>query len=179
MEENQNWAYRRFVNKGTAQSLLQEAEDGKLHLVYYMSKKTNVEEKNTMQKGANYSHSQMGASIRKNSDYEIEHRAGSRMKHVDALSRYPVMISLTKLVLDDPNEMVQIRRQITENTKQHYMSQYKWTPFELLVGTKMRNKRRHPNQRPTAGRNGKELLEQREFLRNDAKKNIETLQSGE
>ncbi|GFV71844.1 hypothetical protein TNCV_2457791 [Trichonephila clavipes] len=25
-------------------------------------------------------------------DYEIEHRAGSRMKHVDALSRYPVMI---------------------------------------------------------------------------------------
>ncbi|GFY00781.1 hypothetical protein TNCV_2141731 [Trichonephila clavipes] len=24
-------------------------------------------------------------------DYEIEHRAGSRMKHVDALSRYPVM----------------------------------------------------------------------------------------
>ncbi|GFX96524.1 hypothetical protein TNCV_1441981 [Trichonephila clavipes] len=25
-------------------------------------------------------------------DYEIEHRAGSRMKHVDALRRYPVMI---------------------------------------------------------------------------------------
>ncbi|GFX41245.1 uncharacterized protein TNCV_2219431 [Trichonephila clavipes] len=25
-------------------------------------------------------------------DYEIEHKAGSRMKHVDALSRYPVMI---------------------------------------------------------------------------------------
>ncbi|GFV83814.1 hypothetical protein TNCV_2556001 [Trichonephila clavipes] len=25
-------------------------------------------------------------------DYEIEHRGGSRMKHVDALSRYPVMI---------------------------------------------------------------------------------------
>ncbi|GFX81087.1 uncharacterized protein TNCV_1910801 [Trichonephila clavipes] len=25
-------------------------------------------------------------------DYEIEHRAGSRMKHVDALSQYPVMI---------------------------------------------------------------------------------------
>ncbi|GFV56950.1 retrovirus-related Pol polyprotein from transposon 17.6 [Trichonephila clavipes] len=26
-------------------------------------------------------------------DYEIEHRAGSRMKHVDALSRYPVMMT--------------------------------------------------------------------------------------
>ncbi|GFU98715.1 uncharacterized protein TNCV_2316721 [Trichonephila clavipes] len=25
-------------------------------------------------------------------DYEIEHRAGSRMKHVDALSQYPVRI---------------------------------------------------------------------------------------
>ncbi|GFY15215.1 transposon Tf2-8 polyprotein [Trichonephila clavipes] len=25
-------------------------------------------------------------------DYEIEHRAGSRMKHIDALSRYPVMM---------------------------------------------------------------------------------------
>ncbi|GFY61615.1 transposon Tf2-6 polyprotein [Trichonephila inaurata madagascariensis] len=25
-------------------------------------------------------------------DYEIEHRAGNRMKHVDALSRYPVVI---------------------------------------------------------------------------------------
>ncbi|GFW13940.1 transposon Ty3-I Gag-Pol polyprotein [Trichonephila clavipes] len=25
-------------------------------------------------------------------DYEIEHRAGSRMKHVDVLSRYPVMM---------------------------------------------------------------------------------------
>ncbi|GFY03973.1 transposon Tf2-8 polyprotein [Trichonephila clavipes] len=25
-------------------------------------------------------------------DYEIEHRAGSSMKHVDALSRYPVMV---------------------------------------------------------------------------------------
>ncbi|GFU42688.1 retrovirus-related Pol polyprotein from transposon 297 [Trichonephila clavipes] len=30
-------------------------------------------------------------------DYEIEHRAGSRMKHVDALSRYPVMMLIRKL----------------------------------------------------------------------------------
>ncbi|GFU72445.1 hypothetical protein TNCV_3171651 [Trichonephila clavipes] len=36
-------------------------------------------------------------------DYEIEHRAGSCMKHVDALSRYPVMMvcndTVTNLVL--------------------------------------------------------------------------------
>ncbi|GFY02524.1 hypothetical protein TNCV_3504041 [Trichonephila clavipes] len=30
-------------------------------------------------------------------DYEIEHRAGSRMKHVDALNLYPVMILIRKL----------------------------------------------------------------------------------
>ncbi|GFW30132.1 uncharacterized protein TNCV_1054431 [Trichonephila clavipes] len=30
-------------------------------------------------------------------DYEIEHRAGSRIKHVDALSRYPVMINIETL----------------------------------------------------------------------------------
>ncbi|GFU00489.1 retrovirus-related Pol polyprotein from transposon 17.6 [Trichonephila clavipes] len=29
-------------------------------------------------------------------DYEIEHRAGSRMKHVDALSRYPIMMLIRK-----------------------------------------------------------------------------------
>ncbi|GFY03226.1 hypothetical protein TNCV_1171861 [Trichonephila clavipes] len=50
--------------QGFGAILLQEAEDGKLHPVYYMSKKTNT----------------------------AEERAGSRMKHVDALSRYPVMM---------------------------------------------------------------------------------------
>ncbi|GFX05761.1 hypothetical protein TNCV_5089511, partial [Trichonephila clavipes] len=45
----------------------------------------------TMQKGANYSHSQMGASIRR-IHYEIEHRAGSRMEARRCLSQYPVMM---------------------------------------------------------------------------------------
>ncbi|GFV12813.1 transposon Tf2-6 polyprotein [Trichonephila clavipes] len=65
--------------QGYGAILLQEAEDGKLHPVYYMSKKTNTaEEKWALQL--------------EEFDYEIEHRAGSRMKHVDALSRYPVMM---------------------------------------------------------------------------------------
>ncbi|GFX29775.1 hypothetical protein TNCV_4749041 [Trichonephila clavipes] len=38
-----------------------------------------------------YFRNQMGASI-KEFNYEIEHRAGSRMKPVDALSQYPLMI---------------------------------------------------------------------------------------
>ncbi|GFU28913.1 transposon Tf2-6 polyprotein [Trichonephila clavipes] len=50
--------------QGYGAILLQEAEDLKLHPVYYMSKKTNT----------------------------AEEKAGSRMKHVDALSRYSVMM---------------------------------------------------------------------------------------
>ncbi|GFW93601.1 retrovirus-related Pol polyprotein from transposon 17.6 [Trichonephila clavipes] len=116
--------------QGYGAILLQEAEDGKLHPVYYMSKKTNIAEEKydsyelevlaiinalkkfrvyllgqhfkivtdcsafqkTMQKKVtNYSHSQMGVQLEE-LDYEIEHRAGSRMKHVVALSRYSVMM---------------------------------------------------------------------------------------
>ncbi|GFX19480.1 hypothetical protein TNCV_2073891 [Trichonephila clavipes] len=42
-------------------------------------------------KGSNSSHSRWALQLEE-FNYEIEHRAGSRMKHVDALSRYPVMI---------------------------------------------------------------------------------------
>ncbi|GFW67195.1 transposon Ty3-I Gag-Pol polyprotein [Trichonephila clavipes] len=66
--------------QGYGAILLQEAEDGKLHPVYYMSKK-QIQQKKTR-----------WALQLEEFDYEIEHRAGSRMKHVDALSRYPVMM---------------------------------------------------------------------------------------
>ncbi|GFU63285.1 transposon Ty3-I Gag-Pol polyprotein [Trichonephila clavipes] len=82
--------------QGYGAILLQEAEDGKLHPVYYISKKTNTAEENISEdyakKGANYSHIARWALQLEEFDYEIEHRAGSRMKHVDALSRYPVMM---------------------------------------------------------------------------------------
>ncbi|GFX54016.1 transposon Tf2-6 polyprotein [Trichonephila clavipes] len=89
--------------QGYGAILLQEAEDGKLHPVYYMSKKTNTAE----EKYDSYELEYFGRQDKKGGlitgiarwalqleefDYEIEHRAGSRMKHVDALSRYPVMI---------------------------------------------------------------------------------------
>ncbi|GFX32942.1 transposon Ty3-I Gag-Pol polyprotein [Trichonephila clavipes] len=87
--------------QGFGAILLQEAEDGKLHPVYYMSKKTNTaeekydsyelehfrrlcKEKDLITRIARW------ALQLEEFDYEIEHRAGSRMKHVDALSRYPV-----------------------------------------------------------------------------------------
>ncbi|GFY43669.1 transposon Tf2-8 polyprotein [Trichonephila inaurata madagascariensis] len=116
--------------QGYGAILLQEAEDGKLHPVYYMSKKTNTAEVkydsyelgvlaiiNALNKFRVYLLGQhfkivtdcsaFQKTIYKKDlitriagwalqleefDYEIEHRARSRMKRVDALSRYPVMI---------------------------------------------------------------------------------------
>ncbi|GFT14880.1 transposon Tf2-8 polyprotein [Trichonephila clavipes] len=119
--------------QGFGAILLQEAEDGKLHPVYYMSKKTNTAEEKydsyelevlaiinalkkfrvyllgqhfkivtdcsafqkTMQKKDLITRRARWALQLEEFDYEIEHRAGSRMKHVDALSRYPVMMVCT------------------------------------------------------------------------------------
>ncbi|GFW60632.1 hypothetical protein TNCV_569781 [Trichonephila clavipes] len=116
--------------QGYGAILLQEAEDGKLHPVYYMSKKTNTAEEKydsyelevlaiintlkkfrvyllgqhfkivtdcsafqkTMQKKELITRTARWALQLEEFDYEIEHRAGSRMKHVDALSLYPVMM---------------------------------------------------------------------------------------
>ncbi|GFX11244.1 transposon Tf2-6 polyprotein [Trichonephila clavipes] len=81
--------------QGYGAILLQEAEDGKLHPVYYMSKKTNTAEENISE---DYAKKELITRIARCAlqlekfDYEIEHRTGSRMKHVDALSRYPVMM---------------------------------------------------------------------------------------
>ncbi|GFX31026.1 retrovirus-related Pol polyprotein from transposon 17.6 [Trichonephila clavipes] len=86
--------------------LLQEVEDGKLHPIYYMSKKTRKQKKRqpfkivtdcsafqkTMQKKELITRIARWSLQLEEFDYEIEHRAGSRMKHVDALSRYPVMM---------------------------------------------------------------------------------------
>ncbi|GFT16117.1 hypothetical protein TNCV_3316371 [Trichonephila clavipes] len=309
--------------------LLQEAEDGKLHPVYFMSKKTNTAEEKydsyelevlaiinalkkfrvyllgqhfkrvtdcsafqkTMQKKELITRIARWALQLEEFDYEIEHRAGSRMKHVDALSRYPVMMEsiplsthhvdfigplpstnkgyqriftvvdaftkftwlypvktvsaesaleklkqqqktygnpiriisdrgsaftsklfndycdeeniqhlqittgvprgngqveriqrtlipvLTKLSLDDSTKWFKYvdRLQIILNST--ICRSTKWTPFELLVGTKMCNKEDILIKDLLQEEMAKELLEQREFLRNDAKKNIETLQS--
>ncbi|GFV84281.1 transposon Tf2-8 polyprotein [Trichonephila clavipes] len=93
--------------QGCGAILLQEAEDGKLHPVYYMSKKKQIQQKKrqpfkivtdcsafqkTMQKMELITRIARWALQLEEFDYEIEHRAGSRMKHVDALSRYPVMM---------------------------------------------------------------------------------------
>ncbi|GFT78463.1 retrovirus-related Pol polyprotein from transposon 17.6 [Trichonephila clavipes] len=266
--------------QGYGAILLQEAEDGKLHPVYYMWKKTNAAEEKydsyelevlaiinalkkcrvyllgqhfkvvtdcsafqkTMQKKDLITRIAKWALQLEEFDYEIEYRAGSRMKHVDALSRYPVMICpgktkttaetfgnpiriisdrgsaftsklfndycdeeniqhlqiatgiprgngqverihrtlipvLTKLSLDDSTKWYQYVDRLQRILNSTICCSTKWTPFELLVGTKMRNKEDILIKDLLLEEMVKELLEQREFLRNDAKKNIETLQS--
>ncbi|GFV59340.1 pro-Pol polyprotein [Trichonephila clavipes] len=57
-----------------------------------MSKKTNTADKKDYAKKELITRIARWALQLEEFDYEIEHRAGSRMKHVDALSRFPVMM---------------------------------------------------------------------------------------
>ncbi|GFT05121.1 hypothetical protein TNCV_531641 [Trichonephila clavipes] len=90
------------------------------------------------------------------------------------LSLIPV---LTKLSLDDSTKWYKYVDRLQRILNSTIYRSTKWTPFELLVRTKMRNKEDILIKDLFLEEMAKELLEQREFLRNDAKKNIETLQS--
>ncbi|GFV15311.1 transposon Tf2-6 polyprotein [Trichonephila clavipes] len=85
---------------------------------------------------------------------------------------------LTKLSLDDSTKWYKYVDRLQRILNSTISRSTKWTPFELLVGIKMRNKENILIKDLLLEEMAKELLEQREFLRNDAKKNIETLQSG-
>ncbi|GFX97000.1 transposon Tf2-9 polyprotein [Trichonephila clavipes] len=300
--------------QGYGAILLQEAEDGKLHPVYYMSKRQIQQKKKDYAKKELITRIARWALQLEEFDYEIEHRAGSRMKHVDALSRYPVMMVcndaltsklkkaqeeddniqtfksllakqeseeffernankktgkkegflnpiskesiplstyhvdfigplpstnksyqhiftvvdaftkftwlypvktvsaesaleklkqqqktfatgvprgngqverihrtlipvLTRLSLDDSTKWYKYVDRLQRILNSTISRSTKWTPFELLVGIKMRNKEDILIKDLLLEEMAKELLEQREFLRNDAKENIETLQS--
>ncbi|GFW19924.1 retrovirus-related Pol polyprotein from transposon 17.6 [Trichonephila clavipes] len=84
---------------------------------------------------------------------------------------------LTKLSLDDSTKWYKYVDRLQRIINSTICRSTKWTPFELLVGIKMRNKEDILIKDLLLEEIAKELLEQREFLRNDAKKNIETLQS--
>ncbi|GFX46766.1 hypothetical protein TNCV_4039141 [Trichonephila clavipes] len=84
---------------------------------------------------------------------------------------------LTKLSLDDSTKWYKYVDRLQRILNSTISRSTKWTPFELLVGIKMHNKEDILIKDLLLEEMAKELLEQREFLRNDAKKNIETLQS--
>ncbi|GFT62904.1 hypothetical protein TNCV_1607151 [Trichonephila clavipes] len=68
--------------------------------------------------------------------------------------------------------MVQIRRQITENTKQHYMSQYKMDTIRTISGNQNAELGRHPNQRPTARRNVERIARTTRIFKKRCKKEL-------
>ncbi|GFX29540.1 retrovirus-related Pol polyprotein from transposon 17.6 [Trichonephila clavipes] len=85
--------------QGYGAVLLQEAEDGKLHPVQYMSQKTTpAEEKIYFSK--DYGQKDLVIRVARwtllleEYDYEIAHRSGQRMQHVDALSRYQHILTI-------------------------------------------------------------------------------------
>ncbi|GFW11131.1 transposon Tf2-9 polyprotein [Trichonephila clavipes] len=84
---------------------------------------------------------------------------------------------LTKLLLDDSTKWYKYVDRLQRILNSTISRSTKWTPVELLVGIKMRNKEDILIKDLLLEEIAKELLEQREFLRNDVKKNIETLQS--
>ncbi|GFW77787.1 transposon Tf2-6 polyprotein [Trichonephila clavipes] len=82
--------------QGYGAVLLQEAEDGKLHPVQYVAENDSSRRKIYFSK--DYGQKDLvtrvarWALLLEEYDYEIAHRSGQRMQHVDALSRYPVTI---------------------------------------------------------------------------------------
>ncbi|GFU23089.1 transposon Tf2-9 polyprotein [Trichonephila clavipes] len=84
---------------------------------------------------------------------------------------------LTKLSLDDSTKWYKYIDRLQRILNSTISHSTKWTSFKLLVGIKMRSKEDILIKDLLLEEMAKELLEQREFLRNDAKKNIETLQS--
>ncbi|GFW64991.1 retrovirus-related Pol polyprotein from transposon 17.6 [Trichonephila clavipes] len=304
MEEKQN-CIQTLVNKGSAQFCYKKPKM-ESYIPFTTCRKRQIQQKKrqhfkivtdcsafqkTMQKKNLITRIARWALQLEEFDYEIEHRAGSRMKHVDALSRYPVMMEsiplstyhvdfigplpstnksyqhiftivdaftkftclypvktvsaesalekqkqqqktfgnpiriisdrgsaftsklfndycdeeniqhlqiatgvprgngqverihrtlipvLTKLSLDDSTKWYKYVDRLQRILNSTICRSTKWTPFELLVGTKMRNKEDILIKDLLLEEMAKELLEHREFLRNDAKKNIETLQS--
>ncbi|GFY35430.1 transposon Tf2-9 polyprotein [Trichonephila clavipes] len=84
---------------------------------------------------------------------------------------------LTKLSLDDSTKWYKYVDRLQRILNSTISRSTKWTQFELLVGIKMRNKEDILIKDLLLEEMAKELLEESELLRNDAKKTVETLQS--
>ncbi|GFU56089.1 transposon Tf2-9 polyprotein [Trichonephila clavipes] len=95
---------------------------------------------------------------------------------VDRINRTFIPV-LTKLSLDDLTKWYKYVDRLQRILKSTICRSTKWAPFELLVGNIIRSKEDILIKDLLLEEMAKELLEQRKFLRNDAKKNIETLQS--
>ncbi|GFY15111.1 hypothetical protein TNCV_1569261 [Trichonephila clavipes] len=84
---------------------------------------------------------------------------------------------LTKISLDDSTKWYKYVDRLQRILNSTVSQSTEWTPFKFLVGTKMRNKEDIRVRDLLIEEMEKELQGQRDFLRNDAKKNVETIQS--
>ncbi|GFS79239.1 integrase catalytic domain-containing protein [Trichonephila clavipes] len=140
-------------------------------------------------------------------DYEIVHRSGQRMQHVDALSRFDEYCTeenfqnlqittgvprgngqverihrtlipvLTKLSIDDPTKWYKFVDRLQRILNSTSNRSTKWSPFELLTGVTMRNKEDLYLRNLLMEEMVEELQEQRNQLQQDAKRNIQKIQA--
>ncbi|GFY44774.1 transposon Tf2-9 polyprotein [Trichonephila inaurata madagascariensis] len=112
------------------------------------------------------------------------------MQHVDALSRYPVIIitsdTLTARLhraqqedetIDDPTKWYKFVNRLQRILNSTSNRSTKWSPFELLTGVTMRNKEDLYLRNLLMEEMVEELQEQRTQLRQDAKRNIQKIQA--
>ncbi|GFT49045.1 retrovirus-related Pol polyprotein from transposon 17.6 [Trichonephila clavipes] len=133
-------------------------------------------------------------------DYEIVHRSGQRMQHVNALSRenpksadphrrtprerssggeiHRTLIPvLTKLSIDDPTKWYKLVVRLHRSLNRTSNRRTKGSTFELLTGVSMRNREDLYLRNLLMEEMVEELQEQRNQLRQDAKRNIQKIQA--
>ncbi|GFX84362.1 uncharacterized protein TNCV_4134721 [Trichonephila clavipes] len=199
MEEKQN-CIQTPVNKGTAQFCYKK-QKMESYIPLTTSRKRQIQ-----QKKKDYAKKELITRIARwapqleEFDYEIEHRAGSRMKHVDALSRYPVMMvcndtltSKLKNAQEEDDNIQTLKSLLEKQESEEFFERngilYKYlNGRELIVTPKAMQaeliKLIHENGHFSVGK-AEEIVKQEFFIPNltnvvkkkRCKKNIETLQS--
>ncbi|GFY34472.1 retrovirus-related Pol polyprotein from transposon 17.6 [Trichonephila clavipes] len=134
-------------------------------------------------------------------DYEVCHRPGRQMRHVDALSRYPIMMisshDITQKIKEAQNKdefISQLKSAIKITPSAEYSLKNeilyklqrimnstttrstKFTPFEVLIGVKMKQKENLQIKHLLEDELSEQFINKRETLRNEAKENILRLQ---
>ncbi|GFT11797.1 retrovirus-related Pol polyprotein from transposon 17.6 [Trichonephila clavipes] len=135
-------------------------------------------------------------------DYEVCHRPGRQMKHVDALSRYPIMMissyditqkikeahnkdefisQLKSAIKITPSDEYSLKNEILYKLQRIMNStttrSTKFTPFEVLIGVKMKQKEDLQIKHLLEDELSEQFINKRETLRNEAKENILRLQA--
>ncbi|GFV18984.1 retrovirus-related Pol polyprotein from transposon 17.6 [Trichonephila clavipes] len=134
-------------------------------------------------------------------DYEVCHRPSRQMKHVDALSRYPIMMisshDITQKIKEAQNKdefISQLKSAIKITPSAEYSLKNeilyklqrimnstttrstKFTPFEVLIGVKMKQKEDLKIKHLLEDELSEQFINKRDTLRNEAEENILRLQ---